>query len=85
MALGTDLHIPGKATEATAAAVAQLASAAPSVCRPSVCRVCSAAWTLASSTAAHSLAGVKGWLQTDREANVNLTKTAAAVLQVTLR
>lgn len=60
---GTDLHIPGKATEATAAAVAQLASAAPSVCRLSVCRVCSAAWTLASSTAAHSLAGVKGWLQ----------------------
>lgn len=57
--LGTDLHIPGKATEATAA-VAQLVSVAPSVCRPSVCRVCSAAWTLASSTAAHSLAGVKG-------------------------
>lgn len=63
--MGTDLHIPGKATEATAAAVAQPASAAPSVCRHSVCRVCSAACTLASSTAAHSLVGVKGWLQTE--------------------
>lgn len=63
LVLGTDLHIPWNATEATAAVVAQLASAAPSVWRPRVCRVCSAAWTLASSTAAHSLAGVKGWLQ----------------------
>lgn len=57
---GTDLHIPGKATEVMAAAVA---SAVPSDCRPSVWRVYSAAWTLASSTAAHSLAGVKGCLQ----------------------
>lgn len=59
----TDLHIPGNATEATAAGVAQPVSAVPSVCRPRVCRVCSAAWTLASSTAVHSLAGVKGWLK----------------------
>lgn len=59
--LGTNLHIPGKATEATEAA--QLPSAAPSVCRPRICSVCSAAWILASSTDAHSLAGVKGCLQ----------------------
>lgn len=72
--MGTDLHIPGKATGATAGAVAQPASPAPSVSRPSVCRVCSAAWTFASSTAAHSLVGVKGCLhERKRETTQNST------------
>ena len=71
---GTDLHIPGKATEVTPA-LAAARSAAPSVGRPRVCSACSAACTLASSTALHSLEGVNGWLgdpeQTERETYVN--------------